>query len=892
MSTRTPSQQFSDVNQQRLRRLETSVSGRQAERLRCLVFALHSGTDPTGSSPRLVARGVCDYRPEDQTLLAWPRQTGQPTGSADDAEPAIRALYVMGSSGTIAFNATSDFDIWVCCDPAVAAEHGEMLRARFSRLEQWAAAANLETHFYLVPTDRFRGGTAGAISKESSGSAQSLLLLDEFYRTAILLAGQPPLWWLVPPQRERDYDKAVAELSGSDRSIPERFIDFGGLADIPRDELHGAALWQVFKALDSPHKTILKILLLEAYAAQLPRPVPLSHDYKQLLLSREADTELLDPYLMMYGRIERHLLERGETERLETARECLYVKVGEKLSRQRATGSPAGEIMAAYVREWGWTREQIARLDSIGSWDIAQVLSDYRVVVKELSACYARIASFAKQAQSANSIRQEDVQTLGRRIYAAFERRPGKLDLIHYPAGDGVAEPTVSLRRVTGSSGSPYWVLTAQSAVSSGRQLKRAGTLWEVLAWGALNGVLAPNTRFLPDSSHAMGTRDLSALVRCLCGWLSCSAAREARIDDLNRPEAISHVLVVEPPGAGAGRESWCLQRTTWGEVLHRCFTDHDAILGPLRLALQEQQAPTLRLVRSARPGEPAEPLASLIPEATATLRLPHSAYVFPLPAAGYGMVWRESGTVRVEPFARLARLLEHLGEPTGKSRRYRSWSGWHRREPLAELLRAREDGQVQVFVSVRGEHTFLYLFDELGALYAQRMETFTLKGHLSQVARFLDQVLDRERLIRGGAARDCAYYRLDESGGQWRARAITLNTAEIRGGDELQALCPAPDALDRELLIRCGQIEFSTLDAGERIYEQVARHLLSLRRNAARYPAHLTDLDFTERRGPDGQPVPLQTGHYWRAKRIIEERLTRHIKAVDAAHARTVAGN
>ena len=101
MSTPTPSQRFSEINAQRLRRLEASVSGRQAERLRCLVFALHMGADPTGGSPRLTARGICGYQPEEQTLSAWLRQTGQPTGSGDDAEPLIRGLYVMGSSGTI-----------------------------------------------------------------------------------------------------------------------------------------------------------------------------------------------------------------------------------------------------------------------------------------------------------------------------------------------------------------------------------------------------------------------------------------------------------------------------------------------------------------------------------------------------------------------------------------------------------------------------------------------------------------------------------------------------------------------------------------------------------------------------------------------------------------------
>ena len=112
------------------------------------------------------------------------------------------------------------------------------------------------------------------------------------------------------------------------------------------------------------------------------------------------------------------------------------------------------------------------------------------------------------------------------------------------------------------------------------------------------------------------------------------------------------------------------------------------------------------------------------------------------------------------------------------------------------------------------------------------------------------------------------------------------------RGPSGLQAFCPAPDALNDELLIRCSEVEFSTQEFGERIYEQVARHLLTMRRDGGRYPAHLADLDFTQRRGDDGRPAPLQTGHYWRAKRLIEDRLTRHIKAVDAVHGKAAGGN
>lgn len=897
MSAPNPYERFAEVNEQRLQRLFASVSGRQAERLRCLVLALHTGAEPSRPDIDAIARGIQGYQPDEQCLSAWHRQTGRAAAVPDTVEPIIDGLYVMGSSGTIAFNATSDFDIWVCCDPAAAAQYGEALRDRFKRLETWAEAANLETHFYLVTTDRFRGGATDAISKESSGSAQSLLLLDEFYRTAILLAGHPPLWWMVPPPLEAEYDAAVAQLVETNQLATESFIDFGGLADIPRDELHGAALWQIFKALESPHKAILKIMLMEAYAAQLPHPVPLSHDYKQLLLAEDPDPDLLDPYLMMYERIESYLLANGEQERLEMARRCLYIKVGEKLSRARAGGNSASEIMATYVTEWGWSGPVIDRLDAFGRWGFDELFRNYRAVVKELTACYARIVRLAKQVEYSNSIRSQDVQTLGRRIYAAFERRPGKVDLIHHPMGAGLAQATVGLRLSHGNAGQPQWALLSHAETSAAKPIHRASGLWELLAWGALNGVLVPHTRFLLDSGRSvLSARDLSAVVRALCRWLSPTTVREASVDDLNQRARVSHILIVRPPVGEPVRDSWYLHRTSWGEVLHRQFSSDDAIFGPLRMVLRELplSVPATRLINTDQGKTGVDPLESLLNEAPDAAQSPDTLFLFPAPVAGYGLVWQDGETVRLDRFASGAKLLRHLGEPLGRTRHYRLWSGWNNREPLAALLQQRQDGSVQVFVSVRGERTVIYLIDELGALYAERTETFTLRGHLSQTSRFLENIMERERLMRAdGTSIPRRYYRLDEKSGQWRVREVALNAAGQDGqSGQLHAFCPAPDAVDSELMIRCDDVEFSTLDWGERIYEQVARHLLSLRSNGERYPAHLTDLDFTDRGSQPQGTTKLQTGHYWRAKRLVEQRLTLHIRAITALQPSSVNSN
>ena len=166
----------------------------------------------------------------------------------------------MGSMGTIAQSEHSDFDIWVCYDPELSGWQITELKAKCDGIEKWAEAIGLEVHFFTMNADEFRRGGVQELSSESSGTTQHHLLLEEFYRTSILIAGRYPIWWLVPPEQEENYPDFVHQLTYKRFVKESEVIDFGGLDRIPADEFFGAALWQVYKGISSPYKSVPKIL--------------------------------------------------------------------------------------------------------------------------------------------------------------------------------------------------------------------------------------------------------------------------------------------------------------------------------------------------------------------------------------------------------------------------------------------------------------------------------------------------------------------------------------------------------------------------------------------------------------------------------------------------------
>ena len=99
-------------------------------------------------------------------------------------------------------------------------------------------------HFFVLNPNTFKQGQHDSLSSDSSGSTQHYLLLDEFYRSSLLLTGRYPLWWLVPPEHESNDEEYVDELVANRKTDRDDFIDFGGLGDIPANEILDPAVWQ------------------------------------------------------------------------------------------------------------------------------------------------------------------------------------------------------------------------------------------------------------------------------------------------------------------------------------------------------------------------------------------------------------------------------------------------------------------------------------------------------------------------------------------------------------------------------------------------------------------------------------------------------------------------
>ncbi|MDQ3203797.1 MAG: adenylate cyclase, partial [Pseudomonadota bacterium] len=194
---------FLKVNEGRMARAMEGLSTRQQSVLTLLPLFFHVNHPllpgyVSGSTPA----GLSSFEPDANALAEAQRLTRsfsyKPRHGSNPPRP-IHGLFLMGSLGTLAQADQSDMDVWVCHTPGLGESELAELRKKCQLLEVWAASQGAEAHFFLIDPSRFVLGERDAqLSSEDCGTTQHYLLLDEFYRTAIWLAGRTPIWWMVP----------------------------------------------------------------------------------------------------------------------------------------------------------------------------------------------------------------------------------------------------------------------------------------------------------------------------------------------------------------------------------------------------------------------------------------------------------------------------------------------------------------------------------------------------------------------------------------------------------------------------------------------------------------------------------------------------------------------
>ncbi len=926
---------FMAINHSRLIRTEDALRIRKQKQFLNMVPFLFHVNHPMlpGYVSDETPAGISDYSPNKQAIdmaKAYNKRFEYKRRALFNFK--LFSMFLMGSSGTIAHSEKSDFDIWLCHNPNIDADGITELQKKATLIEEWAAEFDLEVHFFLMDADRFRRGEVNDLDSESSGTAQYHLLLEEFYRSSILIAGRFPIWWLIPPEYEDRYEEYLEQLIES-RAISEgEYIDFGKLPIIPAEEFFGAAVWQIYKGIDSPYKSVLKLLLIEAYTDKYPEMDLLSQRYKEAVYAGERDLDELDPYIMMTSKVEEYLRSRNEESRLELARRCFYFKVKQNLSTPDHSREKhwRRELMEKLTRAWGWDQTYLLTLDYRPTWKFHRVNEERKTLIDELTHSYKVLSNFARENAGLAMISQRDLNILGRKLYAAFERKAGKIDIINHDISANLFETHLSIHHVRNSGKNSWMVYSGTIKPEKIKQvtpLKRARSLVELIAWSHFNNLMDKGTNIaLNAPGSILDSKEMYQIISVFQKQFPAGSIKGSETSDYNNAARITNCIIfvnvgVDPLSGKSLEGKHIISDksdslsygnvseniavtfdqtliTSWGEILTNRFIGSSALMDCLSNFLrwnapgQEIKTPTIDTFSfSSYRGSPiAARIKQLYNDIIACYYSPKTQpatrYILTIGRDYYVMQYAD-GTPQSSKIATYPALLKYLSLP----QRHFSpvvidrFSLSNTLLPL--IYKNNRQAVIQFFFRVSGANVDIYILDEMGSLFHHNTAFFSREALLHQYNLFFNSVLNRKNTLFSGPVENAdllagiEFYQIinDEQGQLRLDRQPVHNRGVSNDNLSVQVLGDHAEDGSESFTVFCDDKEFSMLEYGENIYSEVAKYVLRKRSGREHYPIYITDLDLSPSMlGVDSTDI-IQTQHFLKYKKEIEDKLYHAVK-------------
>ncbi|NKC00555.1 MAG: hypothetical protein GKR90_18975 [Pseudomonadales bacterium] len=366
---------FLRQHQQRREFIRTRLPGSHRIVLDALPYLIHTNSPGLHGWVKDAPSGVQAYTPSQSEKRALLKLAPAHRFQAHSKQQAIESVHIMGSAGSVAQTQSSDLDVWVCLPETLHIAIAPKLTA----LEAWAATMDLELQIFAVDPRKFQTSTEPAYSS---------LILDEFYRSSCHLAGRYPLWWLVAPNvPTKGYSASLDKLVSHGLVKQDVFHDFGPVLSHSPQALLPAIEREFAKRLVTPHKTVLKLALLESYAAGAKS---LSTTFKEQVIGssaravvEQADVAIVDAYLLLADHLDKHYAR--DHERRDFLRRAWLTKTTRGNSRLAINTD-----LRVFAQRWNYNEAEIERLRWPETWN----LTEFRVESDSFRRVYEHLSLF------------------------------------------------------------------------------------------------------------------------------------------------------------------------------------------------------------------------------------------------------------------------------------------------------------------------------------------------------------------------------------------------------------------------------------------------------------------------------------------------------------------
>jgi adenylate cyclase class 1 len=582
------------------------------------------------------------------------------------------------------------------------------------------------------------------------------------------------------------------------------------------------------------------------------------------------------------------------------------------------------------MRQWHWGVPLIYLLDNRKNWKVQQVADQRKILVDELNFSYRFLSRFARENGFAALINDKDMSLLGRKLYAAFERKSGKIELINPNIAPNITEENLTIMREfnpgkTGlkvGSWAVYAGLIKQADKEEFEPIKRSRSIVEILAWCYFNHIIDSATRF----TLYTGETDLSEQeIRQILSSLSANypdrlaMASQENFHTGARPQQMSLVVNVGiDPMSDMNRKGYQriteqtdalnfsglhknlvlsldqITKNTWHEVSTTHFDRDqcvvDCVVDFMRNYAPDKysEMPKIDIVcfSPTRPQAICQRLEDLFEGILETYyrqkyRL-ETRYILSVGSKYFIFQFRNNQPT-VKAVSSLSGLMRYLSQPQKEFSPILFDAYAHPRDPLPVLVRKNVPDVIQIFYRKLDSKTTFYIFDEMGSLVTFHESDIQEKPFINKLNLFFKSVNKRRQntCSAGGSGQEgyqSSFYEVLNGEPFTVENRSVVSSIEDERYHNVEVIVERSFDGEQHYTIYCDHQEFSECKYGDNIFKAVAQHLLKKRKGRALYPVSITSIDLAS---VVQNQESLQTTYYLQQKLALEWQIDRALKSL-----------
>ena len=403
----------------------------------------------------------------------------------------IEGLYTIGSTGSLAQTTQSDFDFWVIIkDDCFTEKMKKKLKLKLKQIEIWSDKEfDTEVNFFLLDINKALNNDFGMLSFESSGSAQARLLKEEFYRTTIYVAGKLLLWTVLPVSISIHYYNNINNLIQKS-SLSSKYINLGDIHGIPSGEYFGASIWHMYKLLNSPFKSVIKMALLEKFIYEYGKEPLLCNKIKDIWINSGNQLKLVncDSYYVLIHELIKYYESINDLKSVKLIQICFFLKV-KILKRSDFENTLFGireQFINKLIKNWSMKPERIFEIGNYKNWEyktiekLSSTIENYMIGKMRMMN-----NAFENAFQNEAKITPEERTVLVRNIVVEFSKGKGKIERVLLVSRSHTYFQRVSIQCKEKNKKNTWELIVDPKATLQSQKgaLKSSETIEEIGAW-------------------------------------------------------------------------------------------------------------------------------------------------------------------------------------------------------------------------------------------------------------------------------------------------------------------------------------------------------------------------------------------------------------------------